>query len=263
MDVDGRKIAQEVISSLKKDFALVGKVKMAAVAVGENPAAFSFLKVKQKMAKEIGIDLEVICLSGAISQRNLQAEITRLALDQECRGIILQLPLPLNFDTDEVIRAIPIDKDVDNLNNGDLVLSPAANVVKFLMAKYGIDPAGKNIVLNGLGHLIGKPIFDFFTAGGFFCKVIKEETSAKEREELIKGADILISGIGKANLIRARWIKKNAAVFDFGFDLTKDRIAGDVEQKASKRCAVFTPTPGGTGPILVSLIFQNLWELIS
>lgn len=263
MDVDGRKIAEEVISSLRKDFALIGKIKMVAVAVGENPSVFSFLKIKQKIAKEIGVNLEVLCLSEVISQKDLQAEIARLAMDQDCRGIVLQMPLPPHFNVDEVIKTIPIDKDIDNLNNGDLIMSPAASTLKLLMAKYGVHPEGKNIVLNGMGRLVGKPIFNFFAASGFTCKIIEKETLPKEREKLIKEADILISSVGKANIVSARWIKKGAAVFDFGFDITKGRIIGDVEQKANKNCSVFTPMPGGTGPILASLIFQNLWELIS
>lgn len=267
MLIDGKKIAQGLIDDLQKEFSKFQKVTVAAVVVGDDPASFSFLKQKQKKAQDIGIGLEIHKMPFDISEFELVNKIKILSGDERIKGLILQLPLPPRFlEISKILNAIPSEKDVDALSEKSIVLPPSVGVVKLLLEKYKINLANKKVVINGLGRLVGKPIYNWLRQQPELelgdLAAIEKDTSQKEREQLIKTADILISGVGKANLISSALIKKGAVVIDFGTARCGGKLCGDIEQVAAEKARLFTPTPGGTGPILVAIIFKNLLDLL-
>ncbi len=262
MIIDGRKIAKEVLSRLEKEFVKFGKVKIAAFVVGDNPASFSFLKQKRKTAEKLGIEIIICHLPLNIEQERLGEKIKELNNNSAIKAIILQLPLPAGFGLEEITKEISPQKDIDALSSRSLVLAPAVEVVKLIFDKYQVDYRQSKITLVGFGRLTGKPIGEWLSSQAVDFFLVDENSSAEDRENRIKTTDILISGVGKANLVPAAWLKQGVVVIDFGYDFRENRIFGDFEQKGAEKAKLFTPTPKGTGPILVAMLFQNLLKLL-
>jgi len=260
MIINGRQLAGDIILGLKKELKSCN-LKITAIAVGNSEASLSFLKQKQKIAKEIGVAMEIIQLLESTSQEDLINTILKLNQDEASSGIILQLPLPAKFNAEEALDTISPKKDIDGLSKNAIVLPPAASVVEFILKEYDVELENKKIVVVGQGRLVGKPIGEWLSQKQAEFSFIEKQTPEVERQDLIKKSDILISGVGKANLIPADLFKPDAVVIDFGFDKRNNQICGDIEQKVGDKVTLFTPTPNGTGPILVAMIFNNLFKL--
>jgi len=264
MTINGRKLAKEMIADLKKQFKKYEKVLLAAIMIKGNSASLSFLRQKNRVAQFLGIELRIYKLSSNISNKKLIKELEKLSKSKIITGIIIQLPLPEKFNLDRILKSLPVKKDVDALSPHSQNLAPTVEVVKFIFEKYKIQLTDKKIVVNGFGRLTGKPIYNWLktqrSPQDIF--VIEENIPQKERVNLIKTADILISGVGKANLIPSAWVKERTVIIDFGYSFKRGKIYGDVAKEAAEKAELFTPTPGGTGPLLVAMIYQNLLNLI-
>ncbi len=254
--IDGKKIAQEIIDELKTK-PKPNKI-LAAVLVGDNPASFSFVKQKKRVADELGIEFKLYDLSSEISQGDLEEQIERLSNDERVGGIIAQLPLPKKFGRDSVLAKINPKKDVDNLTGEAGVEPPAVGVVKDILKKVGWDLDNKTVaVVGSKGFLVGQPVVRRLehlqiTGKNFNLKTSDIET--KDLKGFLADADLIISGVGKKDLINPEWLRKGAGVIDFGYP--PDLAGGDY-----KRLSFYTPTPGGTGPIIVAELFNNFYLL--
>ena len=258
MIINGKELSQYIIRRLRKEFSNFKKVNLAIIAVGNNPSVFSFIKQKKKTADNLGVNLKVFKFQKSVSTKKLIQKIVELKKDKRIQGIILQLPLPENINPDDIISFIPPEKDVDGFVKKSINLPPSVEVVKFLIRKYNINYKDKKIAIVGFGRLVGKPIYDWFRKKKVKIFVVEKQAPLKERKKIIKSADILISGVGKANLIPGTWVKKGSVIIDFGYDFKNGKVYGDVSKNASKNALIFTPTPNGTGPILVAMVFKNL-----
>ena len=170
--------------------------------------------------------------------------------------MIVQLPLPAKFNTEKIISAIRKNKDVDNLRGDSLFISPAVQAIWQMLASNGNPSKKARILLVGYGRIIGKPIHAFLLKKKFSnIKIADKKT--KNLPPLVKKADIIISGAGKANLIKD--VKKDAIMIDAGASLHKGKIVGDVDLKrVVKKAKLVTPVPGGIGPLTVAYLFKNL-----
>lgn len=254
--IDGRAIARQIIEDLKQKPK--PSAVLAAVFVGDNPQSQSFLKQKEKMAQELGIDFQLCRFPETISESDLIAEIKKIGADNSVGGMIVQLPLPQKFNRDSVIAAIPSRKDVDALTpaSQSLVDPLPVAVVKDILKTLGKDAKNKTLVVVGRGFLVGKPIADYFKDK---CEALIVLHSGSDLSEIKKG-NIVITGVGRAGLITANMIRVDAVVIDFGYDLRDGKIAGDFDPRNTLE-GWYTPTPGGTGPILVAEIFRNFYQL--
>ncbi len=256
MLIDGRAIAWDILSDLKKKPA-PGKT-LAAILVGAHTASVSFLKQKEKTAAELGVRFILNPFPASVSEQQLEGEMLRLAYDRGVGGIILQLPLPPGFNRDRLIKLIPKEKDVDGLN-GLGVLPPAAGALEEILKNLRFSMEGKRAVVVGRGVLVGVPIAAWLTQAGAHLTVT-------DRDDLdrvtIHSADLIVSGVGVPGIISADLVRPGAVVVDFGSGLKDGKIRGDVEyEEVSRRGAVVTPTPGGTGPIVVAKLFENFYRL--
>ncbi len=269
MIIDGRKIAAEIYESLKtrpKPDKFLG----AAVA-GEDPASLNFLKQKEKAAQEVGVEFRLYKLSPGLKTDELRAEIGRLAGAKTCGGFLVQLPLPEGVSQHYVLNAIPKDKDVDVLSEAGLgafytgrgkITPPSAAVVEEILGRSNIDLRRANVVLMGAGFLIGKPV-------GFWLQKRVAELTVLDKEsvhlrEKLKEADVVISGAGAAGLFSAANLKPGVLVIDFGWNRKDGKTMGDFDPAgAEEKNISYTPTPGGTGPILVAKLLQNFFDLNS
>lgn len=271
--IDGKAIAEKILAELKKKKR--PEKTLAAVLVGDNAQSESFLKQKEKIAAELGIKFVIRRLSEKNTQADLMEAIGDLNGDCDVGGVIIQLPLPSFFDRGAAIKAVNVKKDIDALNdNNDLVLSPAVEVVKEILSANNYDLSGKAVAVVGSGgFLIGRPIGKWLE--GKCKKNIALDIGGDFNE--LKEADLVICGAGKAGLIKTAMLKDGAALIDFGCSMVKEtsgergkekiRIKGDFDVDSLKASRValrfFTPTPGGTGPILVAELFKNFYKLNS
>ncbi|MFH0890688.1 MAG: bifunctional 5,10-methylenetetrahydrofolate dehydrogenase/5,10-methenyltetrahydrofolate cyclohydrolase [Candidatus Liptonbacteria bacterium] len=270
--LDGKKISEEILDGLHK---LPKPEKyLAGVIVGQDAASESFQNLKKRVAESLGLDYRIYHLDEKLSQDELRQEIGGLAAKKNCGGLLVQLPLPDGINRHYVINAIPREKDVDVLgeraigafyNNRNKVIPPAVAVVEDIFKRLEINPKEKRIAVVGPGFLIGRPIALWLTHKALEVDVLRRGSDYAT----LKLADIVISGVGQAGLINPGMLKNGAAVIDFGYSKDeKGELVGDFDSSGLRhrtsnieQLSFYTPTPGGTGPILVAKLMENFYKL--
>jgi len=285
--IDGKKIAEEIIGELKK---MPKPDKMlAAVLVGsagslQAAQSESFLRQKENIAKQLGIAFHLYKYDESITEEDLIKEIKKLGEDGQIGGIIVQLPLPAHYDRDRILTAINPKKDIDALTTESRkYIDPlSVAVVKDILKTYNFKLETKTVAVVGRGLLVGKPIAEWLNGRCGKLLLLNSKSNILE----IKEADLVITGVGKAGLIKPEMLKSGAGIIDFGYSLVErgsqtnaDRTQNNAEKIKKKlygdfdysklinslthQLAFYTPTPGGTGPILVAEIFKNFYKLNS
>ncbi len=279
MVIDGKKIADKILNELKNE---VAKIKnppyLAAVLVGDNTGSRRFLELKKRAAESIGIECRIYEFPEKVSNGELRKKLNQIVKATTCAGMIIELPLPAHLNTQVILNAVPEEKDPDVLSQKAqgtffagrslrqaqdklAILPPSVETAKQIFEEYEIEPKGKTAAVFGYGLLVGKPVSHWLTGQGAAVTVINEFTESPA--ELSKKVDIIISGVGKPDLIKPDMIKEGAIVIDFGFAGTEKGIAGDVDfEEVSKKASLITPVPGGTGPIVVAAVLKNFVKLI-
>ena len=266
--VDGKKIADEILEDLRlKIKDLRTQLRLVVVLVGNNPASESYVKIKQKKGEQIGINVEVNRYPAEITEQKLKAEIQKFNSEPTVGGIIVQLPLPVNLNRDEILNSVDPKLDVDCLtseNKQRLIrgepyfLPPAAAAAVRILEYYNVALPGKNILIVGSGDLIGKPV-----SAMLLNKKVPFELANRHTEnlnELAARADVIITGVGKAGLITGDMIKDGAVIIDAGTTGSDEgEIIGDVDQASVMgKASLLAPVPGGVGPVTVAILFENL-----
>ncbi len=267
--IEGKKISKELIENLKSEVKNIDLRKFfGALLVGDDKASLNFLNKKKEIAKELGIDFRIYNLNAGITTDKLKDEIQKIAKHKTCGGFTVQLPLPSYINTHYVLNAIPKEKDPDMLSEHSLgtfytgrskILPPAVEVVKEIVNREKIELKDLNVAVVGFGFLVGKPISFWLLPQ---VKNLRVFNSKSFSQELLKDFDLIISGVGKAGLFSAKHLKNEAIVVDFGYDFKDNKIKGDFDDsEALNTNILYTPTPGGTGPILVAKLFENFLKL--
>ena len=261
MIIDGKKIAQKILEETKEKLRKNGKsLRLAAILVGDDPGLKKFIELKKKAAKEIGIDFKVYEFPENITNSKLREELNKISKIKTTYGVIIELPLPKHLNTQNLLNLILQKKDVDVLSqkgqddfyaNRSKILPPAVETVKRIFEEYKINPKGKIATVFGQGLLVGKPVSHWLTHKGAEVLVIDEFT--KEPDKTSKNADIIITGVGKQNLITGDMVNEGVVVIDFGKDVDFESV--------SKKAGLITPPVGGVGPIVVAAVLKNLVEL--
>lgn len=276
--LDGKKLADWILNNLKKEIqSRCLKLRLAVIQVGENPVSHIFINQKRKACEFARIDFKLYKINEKTSRRNLGLEIKKIVGDPLNLGIIIQLPLParLNFPAgnfggpEEFLNLIPEEKDIDVLSEESLgkfyqgtlkILPPTVKGILELLKKYKISLKGKNIVIVGAGRLVGFPLALQLLKERATVSVLNEWT--KDTPSFTRKADILISGVGKKNLIKGVLVKKGAVIIDAGSSIEKGKSSGDVDFKSvSKKASYLTPVPGGVGPLTVACLLENLVKI--
>ncbi len=264
--VNGKKIADSILQKLK---LRIQKQKLrpslAVVLVGDDKPSATYIRKKAEAAKSIGVKFYLHKFPANIAESKLIAEIKKIQ-EQKLSGIIVQLPLPKNLDKKKVLNALKPDLDIDFLtweSLGKLVIAenvlipPSPGAILEILNYYKINLKGKNIVLVGQGDLIGKPLTNLLMHMPVTLTTCNKDT--KHLDRITKTADILITGVGKANLIKSGMVKKGAIVIDAGVSFVGKKMYGDINfDEVSKIASIITPTPGGVGPITVAKLLENV-----
>jgi methylenetetrahydrofolate dehydrogenase (NADP+) / methenyltetrahydrofolate cyclohydrolase len=242
---------------------------LAVVLVGENPASQVYVRNKVKACEEAGIRSTFIQKSEDLSEPQLLEIIANLNADSSVDGILVQLPLPKQINSQRVIEAIAADKDVDGfhvsnagaLMTGTPVFRPCTpyGVMKMLHS-INANIWGANAVIVGASNIVGKPMAMMLLAEGATVTLCNSKT--KNLEEHTRRADILVAAIGRPCMITADMIKPGAVVIDVGINRLADgRLVGDVDyEPASQVASAITPVPGGVGPMTIAMLLINTLE---
>lgn len=269
MIIDGKKIAQKIEAQVKKEVAKLKKKnitpKLAIIFASDDKASKTYIKRKKEACERVGIDFELFQFSKNISETKLIENIKKIQTDKKVSGLVIQLPLVKKLNTPKILNSVNPDIDVDCLSDHhlgnivmktDYILPPTPEAVLVILKELKINLKEKNIVIVGAGSLVGKPLSIILLNKQATITVCNEYTQNLKKKTL--EADILISAVGKRNLITTDMVKKDAIVIDTGICFENKKMYGDVDfEKVNKKASYITPTPGGVGPITVSLLLKN------
>lgn len=239
---------------------------LAVVLVGNNPASQVYVRHKRNACAEIGVISTAYDLPQTSSQAELLDLLDQLNADETIDGILVQLPLPSQIDTETVIERIRPDKDVDGFhpyNVGRLALrlpllrSCTPKGIMTLLNHTKIPLEGQDAIIIGQSNIVGRPMALELLAARCTITVCHSRTCNLAGK--ISQADIVVVAIGQANFVQGNWIKPGAVVIDVGMNRLSDgRLVGDVEfANAAKRASWITPVPGGVGPMTVASLLEN------
>jgi methylenetetrahydrofolate dehydrogenase (NADP+)/methenyltetrahydrofolate cyclohydrolase len=273
--IDGKEIAKKYSLFLKKEFSKIDiKKDIGVFVVGENKATESFVKIKKEMAEKIGVGLIVFRYEESVLESVFLEDF--LQKQKEVEGVIVQLPLPESWKKEKILKKIETKKDVDllnpvNINNFERGLlaglfPPVAGAVKKILEEESFDIENKKVSIVGIGKLTGEPVYHFLKNNIKFnskeFNFILEETKKKQRDEILKNSDLIISGVGFPNLIKKEEIKEGVFLIDMGTSSVKKTLVGDIELDCLEKASFFAKTPGGVGPLTVIVLFENFLNLM-
>ena len=270
MIIDGKKIAAELREELKKKVVELKSTYNATpgltvILVGEDAPSKIYVKNKEKFAKEVGMNSEVIRYPADLEEKVLLNKIKELNKNNKVSGILVQLPLPKHIDKRKVIETIDHEKDVDgfhpinvgNLSSGyesSIPCTPFGCIL--LLKKVEKNLSGKHAVVIGRSNLNGKPMTQLLLKEN--CTVTITHSKTKDLKAECLRADIIIAAVGIPKLVKGDWVKKGAIVIDVGINKTNSGLVGDVDFDAvSKVAKAITPVPGGVGPMTIACLLNN------
>jgi len=285
--IDGKKIRDEILTNVKKEVASLSfQPIFCDILVGDNPVSAQYVDMKMRKAESIGMAFHRASFKDTITNEELISEIEKINKIPNMCGVIVQLPLPKSLDTKRILNAIDSRLDVDCLGdvrsnkfyNGDISLGfPTALSCMALFDSIGLDfnleTSKKNIVVLGYGELVGKPVSALLKFRGLSPIVITRKTPAHnaygeavaggdKKEDIIKNADIIISGIGNGKYITSDKIKEGVILIDAGTSESNSGIVGDVDlESVASKASFVSPVPGGVGPVTVAILLKNVLEV--
>ena len=268
--IDGKAIAAKIRGELTAEVAAL-KVQgvtpgLAVVLVGEDPASKVYVSMKEKACADVGIFSDEHKLPAETTEAELLALIDRLNSDARINGILVQLPLPKQINTDKVLEAISPAKDVDGFhpyNVGRLMVGkptfqPCTPYgVMIMLKESGVELAGKNVVVVGRSNIVGKPVAMMCLQQHATVTICHSRT--RNLADVVRAADVVIAAVGVPEMIKGDWIKEGAIVIDVGVNrVGEKKLVGDVEYTAAaERAAAITPVPGGVGPMTITMLLYN------
>lgn len=254
--IDGRAIAEKVKDQIAREiFELAGpRPNLAIILVGEREDSKLYVFLKEKEGKRVGIDTHLYKLEGDESDKDLLDIIKFLNADDSIDGILVQLPLPDRFNTDQIIEAIKPEKDADGFHAQcpNYIMSPVLASVEACLKNIDFITEGKTACVLYNSEIFGLSVKTMLETKGM--KVSLRDNSDQ--------ADLLVSALGKPSYIKAEMIKSGAVIIDIGITKVGEQVLGDVDYEDVKDKAGFiTPVPGGIGPMTIAFLFKNVWEI--
>lgn len=263
MIVNGRAIADKLFAEVREDIKKLSRPpRLTIFTCAPAGETLRYLKLKMRRGREVGIEVNVIELSVDVGTGALRQSIAIEA--EKTDGIIVQLPLPEDIDVEAVLSSVPKDKDVDVAHyqgEESAVLPPVVGAIVEIISHHQLDLSGKQIVVIGKGRLVGIPAAFWAAAQGLNATAITKNTP--NSEDILATADVIISGAGAPGLVTPDKVKEGVMIFDAGTSEESGEMRGDVDPAVATKANLFTPVPGGIGPITLSVLFKNLVHLAS
>lgn len=269
MIVDGTSIAREIRASLKDRIKRSGRRLLLGVIVAEETNEIrTFVRLKQQFGTDIGVEVEVIELASLKKDTETLLR-TMLHATKTFDGIIVQLPLPRTIDLESLLNLYPLSHDVDVLGNtafeqyreGALPFNPpVVSAMAEVLHRNGVRLAGYRVLVLGEGRLVGAPAAIWAQRMGATVKMANNATA--NIDDWVRGADIIICGTGSPGVVTPDKIREGVIILDAGTSEQGGVLKGDADPSCAEKARIFTPTPGGIGPITVAKVFENLLTLV-
>ena len=273
MIIDGKKEAAILREEIKKEITSIksktNKVPgLTVILIGELVPSQIYVRNKEKNSNEVGINSNVIKYSKDVTEDEVLKKINELNQDKDVSGILVQLPLPNQISKEKIINSIDPSKDVDGFNpinvgnlasgyNGIVPCTPLGCLM--LLKKIENNLSGKHAVIIGRSNLNGKPMAQLLLKEN--CTVTIAHSKTKNLKEECLKADILITAVGVANLVKKDWVKNDSIIIDVGINKQGDKIVGDVSfEEVKDKVKAITPVPGGVGPMTIACLLKNTLE---
>lgn len=290
--LDGKAVASAIRAEVAAEAALVREKtgtapRLAAVLVGDDPASHVYVRSKVRACEESGLDSETHTLSAAATESELLQLLRKLNEAEAVDGILLQLPLPKQIDKVRALDAIHPSKDVDGLHpyNAGLLVQGRAKLVACTplgvleaLKRYEVPISGRQAVVIGRSDLVGKPVATLLLQENATVTVCHSRT--QDLASVVSRGDIVIAALGRAGFLTPEFIREGAVVMDVGttvlkkedeiisifgrgskkvqdFKAGKTVLAGDVHPAAYEKTSLYSPVPGGVGPLTIAMLLRN------
>jgi len=254
----GKPVAKKIYADLEKELSKLKDKNicpnLGVILVGEDFASLSYVRAKEKIAEKLGIGFRLFHLPGISSEKQVEKILEDLNQNKFISGIIVQLPLPKDFNSERILQKIAPKKDIDGFY-GDFA-PPTAEAILEILKFYQISPKGKKIVLLGYGRLVGKPLEKLLRKQGFEPAICEKKTP--DLEGKLATAEIIVSATGVSHLIKAAMVKKEAVIIDAGTSEVGGKLAGDLDPEVYEKVKAYSPVPGGVGPVTVACLMRNV-----
>jgi methylenetetrahydrofolate dehydrogenase (NADP+)/methenyltetrahydrofolate cyclohydrolase len=262
--MNGRALADRVRAEVAEEVRALGHVGLATVLVGDDPASDVYIRAKHRAAEEVGIATRDARLPETSSEEELLALLGELNADEDVDAVLVQLPLPDGIDAARAARAVAPSKDVDGLhplNGGHLFAGTPTFVgatplgIMALLAEYEVQLLGARAVVVGRSQIVGKPTALLLL--GEHATVTICHSRTRDLAGVVREADVVVAGVGRAGVITAEMVKPGAAVVDVGVNRTDEGLLGDVDPGVAEVAGLLTPVPGGVGPMTIAMLLRN------
>ncbi|KAK7233421.1 methenyltetrahydrofolate cyclohydrolase [Aureococcus anophagefferens] len=263
--LDGAATAKAIRAELGRDVDALRAARgvtpgLGVVLVGERRDSQTYVRMKQKVAAEIGVHCVDALLPDTASEAEILAAVEAMNADPDVHGILVQLPLPAHVDEGRVLGAIDFRKDADGFSETN------AGCVE-LLRRHGVALAGKRAVVLGRSNIVGMPVAALLQACDATVTVCHSATP--DVAAIVRDADVVVAAVGRARYVEASWLKPGCVVVDVGINAVDDpeakrgyRLVGDVDFEAAKDVAsLITPVPGGVGPMTIAMLMSNVVNL--
>jgi methylenetetrahydrofolate dehydrogenase (NADP+)/methenyltetrahydrofolate cyclohydrolase len=263
--LSGHEVAEAVYKELKEKLASLAFVpSLRVIRLGEDPASVSYVRLKDRRARELGLRSQVEVYPEDFPEEALLERIEALNRDEDVDGILVQLPLPRHIRAERVLEAISPLKDVDGFHpvnvgrlwSGGEGLFPCTPLgVIRLLRHYGVELRGKEVVVIGRSNIVGKPLAALLLREDATPTLAHSKT--ENLPEVTRRAQVLVVAAGRPHLVRKAWVRPGAVVVDVGVNRVEGRLLGDVHPEVAEVAGALTPVPGGVGPMTVAMLMAN------
>ena len=277
--IDGKAMAAGISEKITAETAVLARDHglqpgLAVVIIGEDPASQVYVRNKKRTAEACGFHSVQHSLPADVAQQDVLDLVDSLNNDEAIHGILVQLPLPDHLDEQTITQSISPAKDVDGfhyINIGKLTAGDTADAfvpctpagcMLMIEEQLGQDLSGLNAVVIGRSNIVGKPMASLLLARN--ATVTMTHSRTKDLPGVVRGADIVVAAVGRANMVGGDWVKPGAVVIDVGINRIevegekKSKLTGDVNfEEASQVAKAITPVPGGVGPMTITMLMAN------
>ena len=268
--IDGKKVSEEIRNQLAEEIQRLKKKTgktpgLATLLVGDDPASAVYVRNKNKICGELGFQSFEQKLSADTSEEKLLQLVRELNSNKDIHGILVQLPLPNQIDSEKILEAIDPKKDVDGFHPvnvgkllvGNALLTPCTPTgIIELLDRYDIEISGKHAVIIGRSNIVGKPVSMLLLQRNATITICHSRT--QKLEEVTRSADILVAAVGRAKFVTEEMVSEGTVVIDVGINRVDGKLTGDVDfEPVSKKASHITPVPGGVGPMTIALLMGN------
>lgn len=268
--IDGKKIAEKIKDEITQEIFKMGqRPNLAIILIEGREDSQLYVSLKEREAKKVGIDTHLYKMPDNVSQEEILGAIEHLNEDELIDGILVQLPLPKNLDTDKIIKSINPEKDVDGFHPLGLkkidqsepeILSPVYGAILEMLKEINFEPKNKKACIISNSLLFGENLTKVLGKKDIDAEWFRADE--KDLTEKTKEADLLISAVGRPHFIKKEMVKEDAIIIDVGINKKGKKVEGDVDfEDVEDNCAYISPVPGGVGPLTIAMTFANTLKL--